>query len=201
MITSKQEYRYFLNADRISLGQTRKRPHVVSIWEADIIWKYERQLRKVEFFHNCRRNGIWFPIYKFEQYRLFRMQVKTGMNIPINVFGPGLCITHVGPIIINGFASIGKNCTLHPFSVIGISGRDEGFKVATIHDDVYIGMGAMILGEIDIADNVVIAANAVVTKTIRIPNTTWGGVPAIQLSETGNPIPHRLRGADIAKEM
>lgn len=200
MIKSKNEYKYYLEADRISLMQKRKRPHLVSVWESDVIWKYERLLRKVEYLHNCKSKGVFYFIYKFNQYRLFRMQIKTGINVPINVFGAGLCITHLGPIVINGFAKVGNNCTLHPFTVIGISGRDSGSQVAELGNDVYISMGAKIIGKISIADSVVIAANAVVTKDITTPNTTWGGIPARKISDNGNPLPENFKGANVAKE-
>lgn len=125
------------------------------------------------------------------------MQVKTGFGVPINVFGPGFSISHLGPIVINGFSKVGKNCRLHPFTCIGIDGRSNG--VATIGDNVYISTGAKIIGEIEIANNVTIAANAVVVKTILEENTTWGGVPAKKISSQGSPFPMDRRGADIAK--
>ena len=47
-----------------------------------------------------------------------------------------------------------------------------------IGNNVYIGMSARILGNITIADNVVIGANAVVTKSIAEPGITVAGIPA-----------------------
>ncbi|WP_204215322.1 hypothetical protein [Erysipelatoclostridium sp. An173] len=123
MIKSKEDYLYYLEADRISLGEKRKKPHIISIWEIDVIWKFQRLLRKAEYLHNCKSTGINKFYYKWIQYRLFRASVKTGFGIPLNVFGPGLSIAHLGPIVVNGFAKIGKNCRLHPFTCIGIDGR------------------------------------------------------------------------------
>jgi serine O-acetyltransferase len=47
-----------------------------------------------------------------------------------------------------------------------------------IGDNVYIGPGAILFGDIIIADNVTIAANATVNANIETPNVTIGGTPA-----------------------
>ena len=197
MIQNKKDYLYYLEADRIALGEKRKNPHVISIWESDIIWKFQRLLRKAEYLHNCKSSGIYKRYYKWLQYRLFRAQVKTGMNIPLNVFGPGMSIAHIGPIVINGFSRVGKNCRIHPFTTIGIDGRTG--KVAKVGDNVYLSNGCKLIGDIEISDGVVIAAGAVVTKSVSEENVVVGGVPAKIISYSGNPFPEERRGADIAK--
>lgn len=50
MIQNKKDYLYYLEADRIALGEKRKNPHVISIWESDIIWKFQRLLRKASIY-------------------------------------------------------------------------------------------------------------------------------------------------------
>lgn len=197
MIRNKQDYLYYIEADRIALGEKRKRPHLISIWEADVIWKYQRLLRKAEYLHNCKRSILRHIYYKWVQYRLFRAQVKTGMNVPMNVFGPGLSIAHLGPIVINGFAIVGKNCRIHPFTTIGIDGRSS--KVAKVGDNVYLSNGCKLIGEIEIGDGVVVAAGAVVTKSFMEKDAVVGGIPARIISYSGNPFPENRRGADIAK--
>lgn len=197
MIKSKNDYLYYLEADRIALGEKRKRPHILSIWESDVIWKFQKLLRKVEYLHNCKSFGIYKLYYKWEQYRLFRAQNKTGFMIPINVFGPGMSIAHLGPILINGFAKVGKNCRIHPFTTIGIDGRSG--KVARIGDNVYLSNGCKLIGDIEIGNGIVIAAGAVVTKSFLEENSVIGGVPAKVISCSGNPFPLERRGADIAR--
>lgn len=196
MIKDKKDLKYYLKADAIAIGAGTKRPHLISRYESDIIWKYQIALRMTEYYHNCKSHGLWKVIYKMWQYRLFRMQVKTGISIPINVFGPGFSISHLGPIVVNGFAKVGKNCRLHPFTVIGMDGRSD--ETATIGDNVYISAGVKIIGKVDIADDVMLGAGAVVTKSITEKSTTWGGVPAKKLSDQGSTFPMERRGADIA---
>ncbi len=197
MIENKSDYLYYLEADKISLGEKRNRPHIISIWESDVIWKYQRLLRKVEYLHNCKSTGIHKVYYKWTQYRLFRAQLKTGFSIPINVFGPGLSIAHLGPIIINGFAKVGKNCRLHPFTTIGIDGKSG--KVATVGDNVYLSNGCKLIGDVKIGDGVVVAAGAVVTRSFEENNVVVGGIPAKVISNSGNLMAADRRGADVAK--
>lgn len=81
---------------------------------------------------------------------------------------------HLNGIIISHYAKIGKNCTIHQQVTIA---QDENNKSATIGDNVFIGAGAKIIGNVTIGDNVRIGANAVVIKDIP-PNCTAVGVPA-----------------------
>lgn len=198
MIKSKSDLRYYLEADKIAMDVKGKRPHRISRYESDLIWKFQRALRYTEYYHNRKPRGLAVIVYKAWQYRLFRLQLKTGFMIPINVFGPGLSVSHLGPIVINGFARVGKNCRLHPMTCIGVNGHTN--EVATLGDNVYLSTGAKIIGPVRIADGVCIAANAVVTKSIEEENTTWGGVPARKISDGGSPFPMNRRGADIAKK-
>lgn len=198
MIKCKKDYLYYLEADRIALGEKRKRPHLISIWEADVIWKFQRILRKAEYYHNCKSKGIYKIVYKWHQYRLFRIQIKTGMGIPMNVFGPGLSIAHLGTMVINGHAKVGKNCRIHPGTTIGINGRSG--EVAKVGDNVYFSNGCKLIGDIEIGDGIVIAAGAVVTSSFTEENAVIGGVPAKIISYSGNPFPMSMRGADIAKK-
>lgn len=57
----------------------------------------------------------------------------------MNVFGPGMSIAHLGPIVINGFTKIGKNCRIHPFTTIAIDGRNSGVEL--MGDNVYLSNG------------------------------------------------------------
>lgn len=80
----------------------------------------------------------------------------------------------IGVVIIDG-ATIGKNCRL------GISckivGKSPYKNVPQIGDNVFIGPGAVLMGPIIIEDDVVIGANAVVTKSIP-KGSIVGGIPA-----------------------
>lgn len=79
--------------------------------------------------------------------------------------GPGFLIMHRNGIFI-GPVDIGENCVIHHNVTIGqrIAGGDHG--VPRIGNDVWIGPGATITGDITIGDGVTISAGAVVSKSI-----------------------------------
>lgn len=101
--------------------------------------------------------------------------VSIGRHVEV---GPGLAIPH-GYVVIDG-AKIGRNCTLAPFSAVGLGGRRKGgpnLRGPTIGDNVYVGTGAKVLGPITVGSNVRIGANAVVIDDV--PNgATVVGAPA-----------------------
>jgi serine O-acetyltransferase len=87
--------------------------------------------------------------------------------------GAGLTIWHWGPIIVNPNVRIGEKCTLNPMVIIGH--KNEGEVAPKIGNNVFIGGGAKVIGDIIIGDNVTIAPNAVVVKDVK-DNCVVGGV-------------------------
>lgn len=99
--------------------------------------------------------------------------------------GPGIHIVH-GKVVINVFAKIGCNCKILSDVTIGVLGKKDQGDAPVIGNNVYIGTGAKIIGKVVIADDVVIGANAVVTKSILEPGITVAGIPAKKISDTGS---------------
>jgi len=110
-------------------------------------------------------------------YKWKRKSIQLGFTIPVGVFGKGLFIVHRGTIVIHSHVRIGENCCINAGVNIGTK---AGFvsKVPKIGNNVYIGPGAKIYGDITIADGCAIGANAVVTKSFLKPNSIIVGVPA-----------------------
>lgn len=79
-----------------------------------------------------------------------------------NNIGGGLLFVHTYGLGISGQAIIGKNCTMHQMSTIGFG---KG-GVPTIGDNVFIGMGAFILGKVKVGNNVKIGAGAIVVEDV-----------------------------------
>jgi serine O-acetyltransferase len=180
VIESKKEYLEYLEADRIALGK----PHysfIVMIKEKikrEYIWKFQRLLRKTEYYKNVVSVNSFLGklVYLFLKFKLKNLSLKLGFSIPENVFGPGLAIVHYGTIVVNASAKVGLNCRIHVCTNIGESGGVAG--APQIGDNVYIGPGAKIYGDIYIANNSVIAANAAVNKSIFEKGMLIAGVPA-----------------------
>lgn len=90
------------------------------LYESQIIAKYLILLRKTEYHINCDHKIREF----FYLLRLKRKQCRYGIHIPVNVFDKGLSIAHLGTIVINGNAQVGKDCRIHVGVVIGANGEN-----------------------------------------------------------------------------
>lgn len=170
MIANKSELRYYLECDRIALGKKRKTPSFFG----DEIWKYQICMRKLSFYEN--RGGVLKWYYRFKYHKL---SLKLGFSIPHSNIGPGLALVHYGTIVISSECHIGNNCRIHAGVNIGANGGES--KAANIGDNVYIGPGAKIIGNVNIGNQSVIGANAVVTKDVP-DGVTVGGIPAKVIS-------------------
>ncbi len=179
MIKSKEDLKLYLQEDKKALYRKKRRPPFY-----DDVWKFEIALRKCEYYNNVKGFFHRFLLL-FWKYRKFRLSQITGIHIPLNVFGKGLAIVHSGPIIVNGSARVGDYCRIHVGVNIGTAAGPE-VLVPEIGNNVYIGPGAKIFGNIKIADYVAIGANAVVNKDIPTPSVSVGGIPARVISNKGS---------------
>ncbi len=114
---------------------------------------------------------VYRILYKF-------VQIITGIELPCEVpIGRGFVIEHSGGIVVSGFASFGDNCRIRNGVVIGLA-RVQDPCAPQMGNDVDIGTGAKLLGNIRIGNRVRIGANAVVITDI--PDDSIAvGVPAI----------------------
>ena len=138
-------------------------------------------LRKLEYIKNSKKGIFNKLIYIYYLYIFRKLSFRLGFSIPLNVFGSGISIPHYGTIVVNPAAQIGKNCRLHVGVNIGSSGGETLAPV--IGDNVYIGPGVILFGNIHLQNNVTIAANATVNKSFSKSNITIGGTPAKILKE------------------
>jgi len=175
MITDKTTYKYYLERDLAAYQLSKL--SFYNYWWMDCL-RFQRRLRKIEYLHNVRKSNPFCQIYLFLLEAInHRLAVRLGLTIPKNVCGAGLCIVHYGTIVISHNAKIGENLRIHPSTSIGnYNGTPQ------IGDNVYIGPGAKLFGNIHIGNNVAIGANAVVNKDIP-DNVTVGGIPAKIISE------------------
>lgn len=100
--------------------------------------------------------------------------IATGIGAGATFASPPKLPHGLKGIIIHPTAIIGHNCTIMQFVTIGTRQINKG---AVIGDNVFIGAGAKILGNIQIGDNVKIGANAVVLEDVP-DNCTVVGIPA-----------------------
>jgi serine O-acetyltransferase len=183
MIIDKKIYKEYRIADDLANSRPKQNLYymIYQFIFPDFIWRFLRLLRKTEYYKNCKKGwcGKLLYIYYLKKYK--KISLKLGFSIPLNVFGPGLSLPHYGTIVVNPATRVGKNCRLHACVNIGASGG--GAHSPIIGDNVYIGPGAILFGNIKISDNVTIAANSTVNKSIEITNITVGGTPAKIINE------------------
>lgn len=183
MIKSLKDLQRYIKYDSqnymavIGLGKYRHQLGTNPISDQWYIWKYIKTMRFCEY-HLNKSSFFHKIILRWYLYKLRKLSRIIGFQIPPNTVGEGLTIWHWGPIIINPAARIGSNCTINPMVVVGH--KTQGKGAPQIGDNVFIGAGAKIIGNITIGDNVTIAPNAVVVKDIP-SNVVVGGVPATVL--------------------
>lgn len=193
MIQSKKDYIFYLKVDEIALKKQRGTVQYYRDYLLDDIWKFERLLRKREFYINCKKGIIYKPYSLYLYFKFQRLSTKLGFTIPPNVFGPGLSIAHKGTLIVNSNVKVGENCRIHTGVNIGTNAYsmedelrpDFVLPVPKIGNNVYIGPGVKIFGDIEIADNIAIGANSVVNKSFKEEGITIAGVPAKKVSNEG----------------
>ena len=191
LIQSKEDYHFYLEADRIALKKNG-RPNLFD----DNIWKFQRLLRQCEYYQNCKKSFLCKQYFNYLRYKLYRKSVQLGFTIPRNVFGPGLSITHYGSLHVVNYAKVGANCRINPCVIIAGGGGKTGPQIG---DNVFIGAGAVIYGNIKIADGIAIGANSVVNRSFTEPNITIAGSPARKISNTGSERAY-FRAREILKE-
>lgn len=139
--------------------------------------KYLFYLRKQEYYINTAKgNRIKGILGLYYERKKNKLGIRLGIEIGPNCFGKGVSIYHIGSIIVNSAVRAGENCKLHGGNCIGNNGKTEG--VPRIGNNVDIGYGAVLIGDIVIADNVTIGANAVVNRSVLEPGSTVVGIPA-----------------------
>ncbi|MBL7197258.1 MAG: serine O-acetyltransferase [Candidatus Omnitrophica bacterium] len=119
-------------------------------------------------------------------------RLLTGIEIhPAARIGRGLFIDHGMGVIIGETSIIGDNVTLYQGVTLGGTGKETGKRHPTIGNNVVIGAGAKILGNISIGDNSYVGANAVVIKDVP-SNSTAVGVPGRLTRQNGKKIEEKL---------
>ena len=173
MIKTKEELKFYIDADlRARFGENYYLSfgNKVSSFFFPRPWKYQILLRKAEYYCNSKNRIKRHIIGKYWKFRAYRYGHKCGYSISLNVFGPGLVLGHVGTVVVNGAVRFGSNVRIQACVNIGAFSKfDENWKensTPKFGNNIYIGPGAKIFGDIEIGDNVAIGANAIVSKSI-----------------------------------
>ncbi len=132
-------------------------------------------------------HAVWF--YRLNHWlwnhRLFLLgrwlsqvaRLLTGIEIhPGAVIGRRLFIDHGMGAVIGETSVVGDDVTLYQGVTLGGTGKEQGKRHPTIEDNVVVGGGAKILGNITVGKNCRIGAGSVVLRSVP-PDSTVVGVP------------------------
>ncbi len=135
-------------------------PGLHAIWGHRIAhWMWKRRLR--------------FPARVFSHL----MRWLTGIEIhPGAVIGQRFFIDHGMGVVIGETSEVGNCVTLYHGVTLGGTSLAKGKRHPTLEDNVVVGAGAKVLGDIRIGSGSRIGANAVVVKSVP-PNSVVVGVP------------------------
>ncbi|MGE5248404.1 MAG: serine O-acetyltransferase [Verrucomicrobiota bacterium] len=142
-------------------------------------------------FHAMRfhRLAHWLWVRQWRLLARFVSHVSrclTGIEIhPGATIGSGFFIDHGMGVVIGETAEIGDNVTLYHGVTLGGTTWNKGKRHPTIEDNVIVGAGAAILGNIRIGQNSKIGSGSVVNREVP-PNSTVVGIPGRVVYREGN---------------
>jgi serine O-acetyltransferase len=90
---------------------------------------------------------------------------------------------HLGSILTNSNSRVGQNCAIHINTSLVANGVSNG--TPQLGDDIVIGVGTNIVGNIKIANGIAIGANSLVNKSFDENDICIAGVPAKKISNNG----------------
>jgi serine O-acetyltransferase len=100
----------------------------------------------------------FLPLKLFYRARLMHLSNKTQIQIPARTsIGEGLYIGHLGRVIIHPDARIGKNVNINTGVTIGMENRGIRKGAPEISDNCWVGTNAVVVGNIKIGSDVLIA--------------------------------------------
>ncbi len=169
-----KELRYYLRRDLKWVGGHPYRTFI-SRYCFEPGFKFTVWLRLTRYFFLKGKRALPFFILSRMVYK--HLEYKYSFDISYNAqIGPGLTIAHYGYIIVTSNTTLGSNCSLRPGVVFGkkLTEQTDG---AIVGDNVEFGVGAKMIGNVRIGNNVIVGANAVVTKDVP-DDSIVAGVPA-----------------------
>ena len=147
-------------------------------------------------FNHLLKTNLRLPVVP----RLFSQMVRflTGVEIhPAAKIGSGFFIDHGMGVVIGETTEIGNDVTLFQGVTLGGTGKATGKRHPTIGNNVTIGAGAKVLGNVTIGDHVKIGAGSVVVHDVPA-NCTVVGVPGRVVRRKGEEVPNiDLDSADL----
>ena len=114
-------------------------------------------------------------LYRFSERHV---RYKYGIELPYTVqLGQRVVFEHQHGIVIHGNCEIGDDCIIRQGVTLGNRYLDKPYDAPKLGKNVNVGAGAKVLGAVNVGDDAVIGANAVVVKDVPA-GATVVGIPA-----------------------
>jgi serine O-acetyltransferase len=167
----------------------RRDPAARSVLEIFLCYPGFHAILAHRFAHWLWRAGVpVLPRFLSQVNRFF-----TGIEIhPGARIGRRFFIDHGMGVVIGETTEIGDDVLIYQGVTLGGTGKDKGKRHPTIGNDVVIGTGAKVLGNIAIGDHVKVGAGSVVVKPVP-EHSTVVGIPGrvVRTRTTGDgPLEH-----------
>jgi len=134
----------------------------------------------------ARSGGIGNILFPFLKWRLLHSRYKYGIAIAERTpIGPGLFINRFGGIYVHHDVVIGSNVNITHGTMLGYMNRGAREGSPVIGNEVFLGSGAKVIGNVRVGDNAAIGVNAVVTKDVP-DNGVAVGLPAKIIGSNGS---------------
>lgn len=143
--------------------------------------------RKMDYYKYKKEissNLLYSILYLYYARKTNKLCQKLNMEISTEKIGKGLTIYHPTGIVVNGNAVIGENCHFHGNNCIGNSGIDT-MACPVLGDNIMLGVGSKIIGDVRLANNIKVGAGAVVVSSFLEEGITIAGVPAKKIEKRG----------------
>lgn len=178
----------FRQALRIDLAAVFERdPACKRLMEPLIFFKGFHALETYRFAHRLWKRGSKdLALYlQSQSSRIFGVDIHPKAEI-----GVGIMFDHATGLVIGETATVGDYTSILHGVTLGGSGKESGDRHPKIGNNVMIGAGAKILGNIKVGNCSRIAAGSVVLAEVP-PETTVAGVPAKVIGTAGCAEPAR----------
>lgn len=126
---------------------------------ATLTYRYGRWCRAVRPKYLSYPFKLLYGVLSVLTDILFGISISTNADI-----GPGLYIAHFGGIFLHGH--MGSHCSVTQGVTVGYKGAGKSTVVPRLGNDVYLGAGAVVIGDIRVGHRVVIGANTTVVKDV-----------------------------------
>jgi serine O-acetyltransferase len=172
--------------------------------QIDTIFREDPAARSVIEIFLCYPGFQAILLHRFS-HRLYRWKVPlaprvisqlsrffTGIEIhPGATIGRRFFIDHGSGVVIGETTEIGDDVLLYQGVTLGGTGNERGKRHPTLGNNVVVGSGAKILGNIRIGDNVKVGAGSVVVRPVP-DNSTVVGIPGrvVRIRPQGGVLEH-----------